>query len=165
MSRGTNNIMHSDFYSSNQDLDFSPKNTRSKTPNMVLDTEPKSQDIFHIVDGFYHREDGPAIERADGFKEWRLKGKLHRVDGPASLSPNGKYEIWALNGKYHREYYPAISTSDNPPGYWQKEWWLDGECHASIGPDESIWYINQLIVPEDQLAFVFDEVFMGENML
>ena len=30
-----------------------------------------------------HRSDGPAIEDADGYKEWWLNGKRHRVDGPA----------------------------------------------------------------------------------
>ena len=31
----------------------------------------------------YHREDGPAIQYADGSKEWCIDGKLHRIDGPA----------------------------------------------------------------------------------
>ena len=30
-----------------------------------------------------HREDGPAIEGANGSKYWYLNGKLHREDGPA----------------------------------------------------------------------------------
>jgi len=33
--------------------------------------------------GNLHREDGPAIEWADGSKEWWINEKLHREDGPA----------------------------------------------------------------------------------
>jgi len=45
-----------------------------------------------------HREDGPAIEFADGEKSWYLDGKLHRVDGPAIEDANGT-KYWYLNGK------------------------------------------------------------------
>jgi hypothetical protein len=31
-----------------------------------------------ILNGEYHREDGPAIERSDGKKVWFLNGELHR---------------------------------------------------------------------------------------
>ena len=44
-----------------------------------------------------HREDGPAIEWADGSKEWYLNGKRHREDGPAVEHANGTKEWW-LNG-------------------------------------------------------------------
>ena len=36
-----------------------------------------------------HREDGPAVEYADGSKEWYLNGKLHREDGPACEYADG----------------------------------------------------------------------------
>ena len=45
-----------------------------------------------------HREDGPAIESADGDKEWYLNGKRHRKDGPAVEYANGA-KSWYLNGK------------------------------------------------------------------
>ena len=45
-----------------------------------------------------HREDGPAIEFADGSKEWYLNGKRHREDGPAIENADG-YKHWYLNGK------------------------------------------------------------------
>jgi len=44
-----------------------------------------------------HREDGPAIERADGVKEWYLNGKRHRLDGPAVEDVNG-FHVWYING-------------------------------------------------------------------
>ena len=40
--------------------------------------------------GKLHRENGlPAIEWANGDKEWFLNGKLHRENGPAVESANG----------------------------------------------------------------------------
>ena len=47
--------------------------------------------------GRLHRTDGPAIERADGSKMWCLNGNLHRTDGPAYEGANGSKE-WFLNG-------------------------------------------------------------------
>jgi hypothetical protein len=44
-----------------------------------------------------HREDGPAVEYADGTKHWYLKGKFHREDGPAVECANGS-KYWYLNG-------------------------------------------------------------------
>lgn len=38
------------------------------------------------IRGVLHREDDPAIERADGHKEWWLHGQRHREDGPARAS-------------------------------------------------------------------------------
>ena len=43
-----------------------------------------------------HREDGPAVEYADGDKEWWLNGELHREDGPAVEWTSG-YKEWWLN--------------------------------------------------------------------
>jgi hypothetical protein len=45
----------------------------------------------------FHREDGPAVEYADGVKSWYLNGKRHREDGPAVEWSNG-YKSWYLNG-------------------------------------------------------------------
>jgi hypothetical protein len=44
-----------------------------------------------------HREDGPAIECADGYKAWYLNGKLHREDGPAVVWADGN-KAWYLYG-------------------------------------------------------------------
>jgi len=66
-----------------------------------------------------HREDGPAIERANGTKEWHLNGKLHREDGPAVERANGT-KLWYLNGKRHREDGPAIEWANGT-----KEWCLN----------------------------------------
>lgn len=45
-----------------------------------------------------HRENSPAVEFANGHKEWYVNGLLHRIDGPAVEYVNGNKEYW-LNGK------------------------------------------------------------------
>ena len=68
-----------------------------------------------------HREDGPAIEYADGRKYWWLNGKRHREDGPACEWADGRKE-WYLNGERHREDGPACEWADG-----RKEWYLNGK--------------------------------------
>ena len=55
-------------------------------------------DRFWYLNDKLHREDGPAIEFADGTKGWYLNGKRHRQDGPAIEWADGDKE-WYLNGK------------------------------------------------------------------
>jgi hypothetical protein len=50
------------------------------------------------LNGTLHREDGPAIEWADGYKSWYLNGKKHREDGPALEYASGR-KAWWLNGE------------------------------------------------------------------
>jgi hypothetical protein len=47
--------------------------------------------------GKFHREDGPAVEWANGSKYWYLNDKLHREDGPAVERADGT-KHWYLNG-------------------------------------------------------------------
>ena len=49
------------------------------------------------LNGQLHREDGPAVEYADGTKYWYLNGKCHRTDGPAVEEVDGT-KFWFLNG-------------------------------------------------------------------
>src|SRR5690348_15251732 len=37
----------------------------------------------YILDGKYHRTDGPAVINNKGTEYWYFKGELHRSDGPA----------------------------------------------------------------------------------
>ena len=46
----------------------------------------------------YHRTDGPAIEYADGSKEWWQNDQCHRTDGPAVIYPDGS-QWWYLNDR------------------------------------------------------------------
>ena len=49
-----------------------------------------------ILNGEYHREDGPAIEVSDGSKYWFLYGERHREDGPSVELIDGS-KFWYLN--------------------------------------------------------------------
>ena len=66
-----------------------------------------------------HREDGPAVEDADGTKHWYLNGQLHREDGPAIELSDG-HTVWYLNGQCHREDGPAVEYKDG-----HKAWYLN----------------------------------------
>ena len=83
---------------------------------------------WKTADGLTHRTDGPAIEMADGAKEWWQNGKYHRTDGPAIEWADGAKEWWQ-NGKYHRTDGPAIEMADGA-----KEWYQNGEYHRTDGP-------------------------------
>jgi hypothetical protein len=48
--------------------------------------------------GKLHREDGPAIELANGTRSWWINGELHREDGPAVELANGTGDWW-INGE------------------------------------------------------------------
>ena len=49
-----------------------------------------------------HCEHGPAIEYADGSKEWWINDKLHREDGPAVEYVDG-WKFWYLDGNKYSE--------------------------------------------------------------
>ena len=49
-----------------------------------------------------HREDGPAVEFACGYKAYYINGKPHREDGPAVEFAEG-YKEYYINGKYLTE--------------------------------------------------------------
>jgi len=89
-----------------------------------------------------HREDGPAVEEADGTKSWWLNGQRHREGGPAIEWANGT-KSWWLNGQKHREDGPAVEHADG-----DKEWWLNGQKHREDGPavewagGSKSWYLN-----------------------
>jgi len=53
---------------------------------------------YWLLNGQYHREDGPALECVNGDKWWYLDDKRHRIDGPAVDCINGTKEYW-VNGK------------------------------------------------------------------
>jgi hypothetical protein len=97
-----------------------------------------------------HREDGPAVEYADGGKEWLVDGKYHRLDGPAyDYAEGGK--AWYVDGKLHRLDGPAIEYADGG-----KEWLVDGKYHRLDGPaiesanGKEAWCINGESISEDE---------------
>jgi len=50
-----------------------------------------------------HRENGPALEYTDGYKEWYINGKLHREDGAAVEWADGDKEWWLNDVEYTEE--------------------------------------------------------------
>jgi hypothetical protein len=100
----------------------------------------------------FHREDGPAIEFADGSKEWYLNGELHREDGPAIEFADGS-KFWCLDGKRHREDGPAIEWANGT-----KEWYLNGKRHRKDGPaveeadGTKFWYLDGESITEEEHA-------------
>jgi len=66
--------------------------------------------------GQYHRTDGPAIERANGSKEWWFNGQYHRTDGPAIEDANGT-KYWYIHDQLHRTDGPAVEYA-NGSKYW-----------------------------------------------
>ena len=97
---------------------------------------------YRNAEGQRHREDGPAVERANGYKAWFLNDKLHREDGPAVEYANGT-KSWFLNDKLHREDGPAIEYADG-----DKAWYLNDQLHREDGPavecadGDKSWWLN-----------------------
>ena len=133
-------------------------------PIMKVDAEGTK--VWRLPNGKLYREDGPAVERADGTKSWWVNGKRHRVDGPAVEWANGD-KWWHVNGKRHREDGPAIEWANGTKLWYvngerhredgpavenangDKEWWVNGKRHREDGPaaeyangDKEWWYVN-----------------------
>ena len=55
-----------------------------------------------------HREDGPAVEYANGDKYWYLNNLCHRIDGPAVDWVNGEKYYYLISKKSSYEDWLAI---------------------------------------------------------
>jgi len=53
---------------------------------------------YWCLNDLLHREDGPAVEYANGDKVWYINGQCHREDGPAIEWAYGGKE-WHINGE------------------------------------------------------------------
>ena len=62
----------------------------------------------------------PVID-ADGSQQWRVDGKLHRIDEPAYVDADG-WQQWWVDNKKHRIDGPVIIGADG-----KQEWWVDGK--------------------------------------
>ena len=89
-----------------------------------------------------HREDGPAIEYADGSKFWYLNGIHHRSDEPAREYNDGTKE-WYLNGNLHRIDGPAYEGISED-GYKEWSWWLNGKEYSEEEHKRLVKMINFL---------------------
>ena len=106
---------------------------------------------FYRLKGKLHREDGPAVELANGDRRWYLNGQLHREDGPAIELANGD-KYWRQNGLLHREDGPAVEFPEGT-----KYWYLNGKLHREDGPaiecadGAKYWYQNGEQVTEEEV--------------
>jgi len=81
------------------------------------------------------------------------KGELHREGGPAIEYANGDKE-WYENGKRHREGGPAIEYADG-----SKEWWVNDKAHRLDGPAVEMangakqWYVNNKLIGKSKEGF------------
>lgn len=98
----------------------------------------KIGNVRWYLDDQYHREDGPALEFADGTKIWYINGECHREDEPAVENADGSKHWWYLNGKRHREDGPAVEYTN---GF--KEWYLND---VQITEEEfKLWLIKKAL--------------------
>jgi len=74
---------------------------------------------FWHMNGERHREDGPALEWADGAKQWCLNGKLHREDGPAIEWEDGDKEWWLNGVRYTEKQFNALTNKTAESDSWE----------------------------------------------
>ena len=91
------------------------------TKSITYQVTVNERGTFWRLNGKLHREDGPALEYADGTKAWYINGKLHREDGPAAELANGT-KCWYINNSLHRLDGPAIERASG-----SKCWYVDGK--------------------------------------
>jgi len=99
-------------------------------------TDHDSAKYWHNQQGQLHREDGPAVEYANGNKYWYQHGKKHREDGPAVEDANGN-KCWYQHGQSHREDGLAYESYS---GY--KEWWINNTRLNVSSQEEFIRYLK-----------------------
>ncbi len=87
---------------------------------MLLNVLPKIECcVVWVVIG--DMKDGCEVDSI-GAKRWFVKGKLHREDGPAIEHANGS-RYWYLKGECHRICGPAMEFSDGAKYYYQHKWY------------------------------------------
>lgn len=85
-----------------------------------------------------------------GITSWYLNGKLHRENGPAIEAANGD-KLWFFNDKLHRENGPAIEYADS-----RKWWYINGKLHRENGPaveyanGSKAWFFNDKEYTEEE---------------
>jgi len=67
---------------------------------------------YHILDGKLHREDGPTTISPDGSEQWYLYGKLHRENGPA---------MKLFNRQFNYSYYYFLEGNEYTEEEWKEE--------------------------------------------
>jgi hypothetical protein len=74
-----------------------PDSTYNMQPTMSIDEDG---DTVWLLNGMYHREDGPAVVWQNGDEDWYLHGDYHRTNGPAIVWHDGTAS-WYLHGSHY----------------------------------------------------------------
>ena len=82
-----------------------------------------------------HRENCPAVERANGEKWWYKDGLLHRTDGPAVEYADGS-KLWYQNGQLHRTDGPAVEWADG-----DEFWYINGRMMTEYEFNQAVKYV------------------------
>jgi len=82
--------------------------------------------------GQRHREDGPAIEWANGSKFWFINDQRHREDGPAIEWADGS-KFWWINGRRLTE---AEFLARTKPGCEGKVVEIDGRKYRLVAEQQ-----------------------------
>ena len=98
-----------------------------------------------------HRLGGPAVENADGSREWYHNGELHRLGGPAIENADGSREWWQTD-LLHRTDGPAVEYADG-----SCEWWLNGVQYT-----EDAW--RAATQPAVELTIAEIETLLGKRI-
>jgi len=97
-------------------------------------------DIYWYKTGtkIQHREnDLPAVEHANGGKEWWMNGQRHRDSDLPAIEWVCGYKSWFVNGQRHRDNgLPAVDYANG-----DKEWWVNDQRHRNNGLP-AIEYMN-----------------------
>ena len=98
-------------------------NPNSPNDGELGSTSTRRNGLFHSLDG------KPAIIRhLEDEKVWYSYGEIHREDKPAFISPHTRE--WRRKGKLHNMQGPAIVKSDGG-----REWWLNGYRQPLVTPN------------------------------
>ena len=82
-------------------------------PWIKLQSEYDDLDKYKFDDGdiyyckkdtiIWHNPHGPAVIYKNGYKQYIIENKLHRLDGPAVIYPNGEEEYYINNKKLSKQ--------------------------------------------------------------
>ena len=80
-----------------------------QTYKVIVDNDKNR--FWYNEKNYLHRLDGPAVEYADGGKDWWVEGKRHRLDGPAFENASGYKEWWVEDKLMTEEEFNAYIKS------------------------------------------------------
>jgi hypothetical protein len=135
-----------------------PKFSEEEKPSFYdIKIDDEGNVSYYNEKGKLHRLNGPATEWADGNKAWFINNKLHRLDGPAIEWADGTKQ-WYYNGKRHRLDGPATEWADGT-----KWWFTNNKLHRLDGPAVEYangckeWYVNNKLIGKSKEGFTQED--------